>query len=137
MTHADLKPGKIFRNVPVCAHLDGGAVLVEFGMEVRGLLTANQLFDKAGTSEYRSKMMKAKYAIGAKVDVRVLSSDAVSKRCFLTAKKSLLQASDVITSYTECKVGTIASGFVSRVFVSPFYWETSFSHFQLSDSFGN
>ena len=115
LTHADLTPGRILRQVPVVAHLDGGAVLVDFGMEVRGLLTANQLFDQAGTSEFRSKMMKAKYAVGAKVDVRVLSTDTKTKRCFLTAKKSLISASSPISQYTDCKVGQTATGFVSKI----------------------
>ena len=115
LTHADLTPGRVLRQVPVVAHLDGGAVLVDFGMEVRGLLTANQLFDQAGTSEFRSKMMKAKYAIGAKIDVRVLSTDTKTKRCFLTAKKSLISASSSISQYTDCKVGQTATGFVSKI----------------------
>jgi predicted RNA-binding protein with RPS1 domain len=91
-------------------------VLVEFGMEVRGLITGHQLFDQAGsTLDYRNKMLKSKFAIGAKVDVRVLSSDPTTKRCFVTAKKSLLQSSKIITSWDECKVGSFATGFISKV----------------------
>jgi S1 RNA binding domain len=91
-------------------------VLVEFGMEVRGLITAHHLFDQAGsTLDYRNKMLKSKFAIGAKVDVRVLSSDPTTKRCFVTAKKSLLQSSKIITSWDDCKVGSLATGFISKV----------------------
>jgi len=115
LTYADLEPGKIFRNVPVIAHLEGGAALVEFGMEVKGLLDVHHLFDQMGTSEYRTKVMKAKYAIGAKVDVRVLSSNPTTKRCFVTAKKSLLKASDIITSYEDCSIGQTAPGYITRV----------------------
>lgn len=115
LTHADLTPGKVLRQVPVCAHLEGGTVLVDFGMEIRGLLTSNQLFDQAGTSEFRSKMMKAKYAVGAKVDVRVLDTDPKRKRCFLTAKKSLISAANPVTQYSDCKVGQVATGFVSKI----------------------
>jgi len=115
LTYSDLSPGKVLRNVPVLAHLDGGAVLVELGMEIRGLLTTNQLFDQAGTSEFRSKMLKAKYADGSKVDVRVLSTDSKIKKCFLTAKKPLISASNIVTNYTDCKVGQTTTGFVSKI----------------------
>lgn len=108
-------PGRIYRKVPVCAHLDCGAVLVDFGMGIRGFINHDHLFDQPGTSEFRSKMLKAKYGIDAKVDVRVLTSDPVAKRCLLTAKKSLLRAVDVVKSYTECEVGKTATGFVSRI----------------------
>ncbi|CAB9506358.1 Protein RRP5 [Seminavis robusta] len=115
LTHADLKPGKIFRKVPVCAHLNGGALLVEFGMEVRGLLTADHLLDQAGSAEYQSKLLKSKFAVGAKVDVRVLSSDPTTKRCFVTAKKSLLQATNIISEWDTCKPNSVATGFISRI----------------------
>jgi ribosomal protein S1 len=115
LTHADLLPGKVYHNVPVCAQLNGGAILVDFGLGVRGLIPPLHLFDQAATSDFRTKMGKVKYAVGAKVDVRVLSVDVESKRCVVSAKKSLLKADDVILSYDNIKLGDKGTGFISKV----------------------
>lgn len=91
-------------------------MLVDFGMGIRGLIPSLHLFDNAGvTSEFRAKMIKAKYSIDSKVDVRVLTCDPSTKRCVLTAKKSLVQAPDIISSYAGCKVGQTATGFISNI----------------------
>lgn len=115
LTHADLVPGKVYRQVPVSAHLNGGAVLVDFGMGVRGLIPAIHLFDQAATNDYRAKMRQVLFALQAKVDVRILSVDAEHKKCTVTAKKSLLKASDIITSFEEVKLGQKATGYISQV----------------------
>lgn len=115
LTHADLLPGKVYHNVPVLAQLNGGAILVDFGLGVRGLIPPLQLFDQAADSDYRTKMSKVKYAVGAKVDVRVLSVDVEAKRCVVTAKKSLIKADDVISSYDHIKLGDKGTGFISKV----------------------
>jgi ribosomal protein S1 len=115
LTHADLLPGKVYHNVPVLAQLNGGAILVDFGLGVRGLIPPLQLFDQAADSDYRAKMSKVKYAVGAKVDVRVLSVDVEAKRCVVTAKKTLIKADDVISSYDHIKLGDKGAGFISKV----------------------
>ena len=116
LSHGDLIPGKVYRQVPVCAHVRGGGILVDFGMGVRGLIPSNQLFDQTtGTSEYRTKMRNVKYALQAKVDVRVLSVDSDEKRCLLTAKRSLVKAKHIFASFEEARVGQRATGFVSKI----------------------
>jgi len=116
LTHADLEPGKIYRNVQVCGQLEGGSVMVDFGMGIRGLIPQMHLFDHSVTSEFRARLKKEKYAVGTRVDVRCLSVDAPHKRCLVTAKKSMLKASDnVITSYENVDPGQTATGFISKI----------------------
>lgn len=116
LQHADLVVGQIYRNVPVCGQLEGGSVMVDFGMGVRGLIPALHLFDKSNmTPDYRTKLRKEKFAEGNKVDVRVLSVDTRTKRCVVTAKKSLLKAADTIVEYSKVQPGQHATGFVSRL----------------------
>jgi ribosomal protein S1 len=98
-------------------------VLVDFGMGVRGFIPATQMFDavasssasSTGSSHFRAKLMQTMYAVGAKVNVRVLSVH--DKRCMLTAKKAIVQAPEdqIITSYDGIKVGQRAVGFVTRI----------------------
>ncbi len=135
LTHDDLVPGKVYKQVPICGHLPGGSVLVQFGggnskkgkknksasssNKVTGLIPPLQLFDVVSndSSEYRQRVFKTKYAIDAKVDVRVLSVDPLRKRCLVSAKKSLVQAvpDNIITNYADAKVGQLAVGYVSKV----------------------
>ena len=116
LTHSDLQVGKIYRAVPVCGQLDGGSIMVDFGMGVKGLIPSHHLFDKAGmTSDYRLKLRKEKFAIGNKIDVRVLELDASQRKCTLTAKKSLLKSKDSLTSYDNIQVGQQATGFISKI----------------------
>ncbi|VEU43270.1 unnamed protein product [Pseudo-nitzschia multistriata] len=137
LTHADLVPGKVYKQVPICSHLQGGSILVQLGggssrsskgkkkkspsssHQVSGLIPPAQLFDvvSKNSSEYRQKIFKTKYAVDAKVDVRVLWVDPIRKKCLVTAKKTIVQASQeqIITDYSDAKVGQIAVGFVSRV----------------------
>ena len=136
LTHEDLVPGKVYRQVPICTHLAGGSVLVQLGggrvsgkgkknksssgsHQISGLIPPAQLFDVVSndSSEYRQRVFKTKYAIDAKVDVRVLWVDPLRKKCLVSAKKTLVQAApeDIITDYADAKVGQLAVGFVSRV----------------------
>jgi hypothetical protein len=137
LTHEDLVPGKVYRQVPICSHLAGGSVLVQLGggrgksskgkknksssgsHQISGLIPPAQLFDVVSkdSSEYRQRVFKTKYAIDAKVDVRVLWVDPLRKKCLVSAKKTLVQAAaeDIITNYADAKVGQLAVGFVSRV----------------------
>jgi ribosomal protein S1 len=132
LTHGDLVPGKVYRQVPICAHLPGGSVLVQLGgmkhkssksasssHKISGLIPPVQLFDimSKDSSEYRQRVFQTKYAIDAKVDVRVLWVDPIRKKCLVTAKKMLVQAApeDMISNYADAKVGQVAVGFVSRV----------------------
>jgi len=137
LTHADLVPGKVYKQVPICNHLSGGSVLVQLGggrsgagkgkknkssstsHQISGLIPPAQLFDvvSKNSSEYRQRVFKTKYAIDAKVDVRVLWVDPVRKKCLVTAKKTIVQADEerIITDYADAKVGLLAVGFVSRL----------------------
>lgn len=144
LTHNDIVAGMVYKQVPICAQMAGGSVLVQLGGEnttknskkgkknrnnsssqrrtgISGLLPPIHMFDTmsaaGGTSEYRQRVIKAKYAVDAKVDVRVLWVDLVQKKCLVTAKKTMVQATSeqIITSYNEAKVGQIAVGFVSKV----------------------
>ena len=136
LTHEDLVPGKVYKQVPICAHLPGGSVLVQLGggrstigkrkmskskssYQISGLVPPAQLFDvvSGDSSEYRQRVFKTKYAIDAKIDVRVLWVDPLRKKCLVSAKKTLVQASpdNIITNYADAKVGQLAVGFVSRV----------------------
>jgi ribosomal protein S1 len=115
LTHSDLKPGQIYRQVSVCAQLNGGNILVNLGADVRGLITQLHLFETAASSEYRRMVLQAKYKVDSKIDVRVLWVDPVKKKCLLTAKKGLLKPKTLITSYDEIHVGHTAAGFISRI----------------------
>jgi hypothetical protein len=116
LVHADLVPGKVYKQVMICGQLSGGSIMVDFGMGVRGLIPKQHLFDTtASGGDFRARLVKEKYAVGAKVDVRVLSVDVASKKCLLTAKKSLVKASDAVTMYEELKKGQQLTGYISRM----------------------
>lgn len=130
LTHDDIVPGKIYRNVPVIQLLDGGGVLVDLGVGTKGIIPAMHLFDKAShgnpdaggdmvLSGYRQKIRLAKYKVGSHVDVRCLTVDAASRHCILTAKKTLLTTDidNPIVEYTPLSVepDRVAAGFISRV----------------------
>lgn len=130
LTHEDISPGAIYRNVPVIQMLDGGGVLVDLGVGTKGIIPASHLFDKAShgsldtggdmvLSGYRQKIRSAKYKEGSLVDVRCLTCDPATKQCVLTAKKTLLSTDieNPIVDYAppSMEVGRIATGFISRV----------------------
>jgi ribosomal protein S1 len=115
LSYTDIEAGKLYKQVPICAHLDSSAILVDFGMGIVGQVPAIHLFDKQTTSEFRTRMRKVKYAIKAKVDVRVLSVDAAAKKCVATAKKSLVTETNVITDFADVRVGIRTTGFVSKI----------------------
>jgi ribosomal protein S1 len=115
LTHSDLKPGQIYKQVPVFAQLKGGSILVNLGAGVRGLIPALHLFETSATSEYRRKLLKTKYAVDAKVNVRVLWVNVEKKKCLLTAKKGLVEQDETITSYDDIQLGQKAAGFVSKI----------------------
>jgi ribosomal protein S1 len=127
LTHADLKPGQVYKQVPVCAQLQGGSMLVQLGgggggigtIPIRGLIPPMHLLDTGTTttSDYRRKLVQAKFAVDAKVDVRVLWVDAEKKKCLVSAKKSLVKADDseMVRSYEGMQVGQTATGFISKM----------------------
>jgi ribosomal protein S1 len=119
LTYGDLKAGQVYKQVPVVAQLQGGSILVQLGGDgIRALIPKDHLIDSSATnSEYRKKIMKQKFAVDAKVDVRVMWVDPLKKKCFATTKKSLVKASEdqIISSYQELKLGERATGFVSKV----------------------
>lgn len=123
LTHADLVAGQVYKQVPVCGQLPNNQdILIDFGLGIRGLIPALHLFDQTvAASDFRNKMIKVKYAVGAKVDVRVLSVDLKTKKCLVTAKKSLVKAESIITSYDEAVSGQITTGYVSKVDDSGLY----------------
>jgi hypothetical protein len=123
LTHADLLPGHVYKQVPVLSHLpdknhDGVSIMVDFGLGVHGLIPALHLFDQnVPTSEYRNTIIKSKYAVGAKIDVRILSVHEKNKKCLVTSKKSLVKATSdqVITSYDNIAIGQNAVGYISKI----------------------
>lgn len=125
LTHADIQPGKIYKDVPVMQLLESGGVLVNLGVGTKGLIPAIHLFDKAshgsidavGGDGYRSKIRQAKYKVGNLISVRCLTVDVASRQCVLTAKKTLLanDITDPIVDYPSVTPGRIAAGFVSKV----------------------
>lgn len=116
LQHSDLIPGEIYRSVPICGQLEGGSIMVDFGMNVRGIIPALHLFDQSNmTSDYRTKLRKEKFVVGNKIDVRVLSIDTKTKRCVVTAKKSLLKATDAISNFSEVQPGQVITGYVSKL----------------------
>jgi hypothetical protein len=118
MTLADMVPGQVYRQVPVVVKLSGGSVIVDFGNGVRGLIASDQMFDEISRgSTIREKVRETKFAVGSKVDVRVLSVDSHTQRVVVTAKKSLVKADEeeILTSYKDIKEGQVAVGFISRV----------------------
>ena len=136
LTHADLVPGELYRNVPVVQLLDGGGVLVDLGVGTRGVIPAMHLFDKAShgsigggvdaaLTAYRQKVRQAKYRVGQGVDVRCLTVDVGGRTAVLTAKKSLVaereggeegeEGGSAISDYAEAVPGKVAAGFISKV----------------------
>lgn len=118
MNFADAVPGKLYKQLPIVAKLKRGSVLADFGNGVRGLIPPSQMFDEdVQASSMREKVREAKFAVGAKIDVRVLTLDVQENRILLTAKKSLVQAAseEVASAYREIKKGQIVIGFVSKV----------------------
>lgn len=128
LTHADIQPGKIYKDVPVMQLLDSGGVLVNLGVGTKGLIPAIHLFDKAShgsidaggdgmLSGYRSKIRQAKYKVGNLISVRCLTVDVATRQCVLTAKKTLLASdiTDPIVDYPSVTPGRIAAGFLSKV----------------------
>jgi len=121
LTHSDLRPGDIYKSVPIIATLKGGGVFVQLGAmgNIKGLVPSMHLFDRGGSesSAFRSKIRLEKFKVGNKIDVRCLFVDAEEKKCLLTTKKSLLTSDidDPIRDYTQIEKGRIGTGFVTRV----------------------
>jgi ribosomal protein S1 len=116
LQHSDLVIGKVYRNVPVYGNLEGGSVLVDFGMGIHGLIPVIHLFDKSNmTADHMSKLRKEKFALGNKVDVRILSLDSKMKRCIVTAKKNLIKATDCITDFSDLQTNQRITGYISRI----------------------
>jgi ribosomal protein S1 len=115
LTHADLIPGKVYQNVPVCGQLEGGSVMVDFGMGIRGIIPQMHLFDHSVKSEFRGRLRKEKFEVGNKVNVRILSVNVEHKKCLVTAKKTLLKAKDSIVNYRDIVSDQTATGFISKV----------------------
>jgi len=131
LTHADLSPGTLYKDVPVLQLLESGGVLVDLGVGTKGIIPSMHLFDKAshgslvdGTegvdgvvSGYRAKIRQAKYKIGNLVNVRCLTVNPAARQCVLTAKKTLV-ADDTDTpmaDYTSIQPGMVAAGFISKL----------------------
>lgn len=119
LTHNDLKPGAIYKAVPVIANLEGGGILVELSsLGIKGLIPASHVFDKVSIDgSYRNKVRMEKFKVGKKVDVRCLVANTSEKKCTVTAKKSLL-TSDIdspIDDYSTIVPGKVATGFISSV----------------------
>eukprot|EP00934_Nitzschia_sp_Nitz4_P003539 Nitzschia sp. Nitz4//scaffold29_size155292//140902//147146//NITZ4_002690-RA/size155292-augustus-gene-0.216-mRNA-1//1//CDS//3329546544//3529//frame0 len=125
LTHSDLEPGQVFKQVPVYANLPGGSVLVNLGGSaenpVRGLIPGPMhLTDSSSgnNSDFRKKVLETKFTVDAKVDVRVLWVDQYKKKCVLTAKKSFVKVDDesqVVSSYEDLEMGQTVVGFVSKL----------------------
>jgi predicted RNA-binding protein with RPS1 domain len=133
LSHEDLVAGTVYKQVPVCAQMPGGSAMVQLGgtsqkrkgkkkissNSITGILPPIQLFDtsSSGNSEYRQRIFQTKFAVDAKVDVRVLWVDPIRKRCLVTAKKTIVQAApeSIITSYAGLDVGQTAVGYISRI----------------------
>lgn len=115
LTHADITPGNVYKQVPIVTHLKNGSLMVDFGNGIRGIVPSVHLFDQVAQSEFRDKIQKTKFAVGSRIDVRVLTVDENQKRCVLTAKKSLVKAKTIISSYEDARVGMRTLGFVSKI----------------------
>ena len=127
LTHADIVPGKIYKDVPVVQLLDSGGVLVDLGIGTKGIIPATHLFDKAShgsldagvdltISGYRQKIRQQKYKVGNKITVRCLTVDPAGRQCVLTAKKTLM-ANDIDDPIVDYPVDQdrVAAGFLSKV----------------------
>lgn len=119
LTYGDVQPANVYKKVPVLSYLDGGSVLVDLGLGIRGLIPKEHLFESGvehSSADYRKAVAKAKFTVGSKVDaVRVLQVDPETKRCILTTKKSLVQAKHVLSSFEDVNVGDRATGFITQV----------------------
>lgn len=95
-----------------------GSLQVDLGMGVRGLIPSEHMFDQVASSEFRGKVFHAKYAVGAQVDVRVLTIDATEKRCLLTAKETMVKDAEnaFICDFADAQQGQKAVRYVSNIF---------------------
>jgi len=122
-TYGDIEPGRIYKDVQVITHFDGGSMLVQLGQGVKGIIPLHHLFDKATGDEnkqYRIQTKLKKYPVNSKMDaVRCLTIDSSTRKCVLTAKKALLtnNIDNPITSYNpkDIKLGTTHYGVVTQV----------------------
>ena len=115
LSYHDLVAGQLYKQLPITKHLEKGGIVVSFGMGVSGTVPVTHLFDKNATSEFRARMCKVKYAINAKIDVRVLSVDPAQKKCVLTAKKSMVHETNIISRFEDVVVGQKSTGYISKI----------------------
>ena len=136
VSHADLHPGQVYKQVPIVRGAEptlngtaSAAVIVDFGLGVKGLIPPHHLFDQVAASSssssstrnhYRSQLLKVKYALNAKVNVRIWTVDVANRICIVTAKKSLVTAPShkIWSSYEALRVGQVGLGVVSKVDVN-------------------
>lgn len=125
LSYGDLKPGAIYKSVPIVANFKGGSILVQLGTAgITGIIPSHHLSDhvenilSSGKSIVsRSKQRMEKFKVGNKIDVRCLCVDPIHRKCTLTAKSSLL-TSDIdnpIINYSTIETGRLATGFISQV----------------------
>ena len=58
------------------------------------MIPSDHLFENEIASNNQHMRMKMKYAIEAKVDVRILWVDVYHKKCLVKAKKSIVKADE-------------------------------------------
>jgi len=92
------------------------SVLISLGNNIKALLHQVHLAD-GGTTSLANSKTKSKYKEGVKLDaVRVLTVDVVNRKCYVTAKKSLVgDSKKIISGLGALEVNDVGTGFVSQV----------------------
>jgi len=105
--YADLVPGTLYRGVEITSSGDYG-ILVKLGNNIKAICTNMHLDAKS-----RAKA----YAVGSKIDVRVLDVNAGTKQCSVTALSKMLKGSvdKCLVMDWSVKMNEVATGFVTKV----------------------
>lgn len=93
LSHCDIKPGVLYRNVPILATGSYG-IMVSLGQNIKAICPFLHMYDKVPASSENlttSRSFAKLFAVGKKITVRCLDVDPERKRCSVTHKPSLVK----------------------------------------------
>jgi len=118
LSHSDIKPGLLYRNVPIISTGDYG-ILVSLGQNIKAMCPFLHMYDKGpvGPDNITTSRAFAKmFAVGKKINVRCIVVEPESKRCIVTHKPSLVKDSGfIVCSYENLPPPhEVVKGYVSK-----------------------
>lgn len=118
LSHSDIKPGVLYRNVPILS-IGSYGIMVSLGQNIKAVCPFLHMYDKVPASSENlttSRAFAKLFAVGKKITVRCLDVDPESKRCSVTHKPSLVKD----TGFIVCSHETlpppheVVKGYVSK-----------------------